>query len=320
MIRQAALISLIASSCAPAREPPDGIRIADVMTTRAMIGTWAWRLDSADAATTRRERERWTFAPTADWLTLRGSYHRDVELIARDGVPFTCAQRASYPIASDVEVSARAAPGGAIVDELAYTTAPSPCEHGLRTLAQYRATIARGQLVLTWPDGVAHLDRIDAPPAAPPPLHPPPPSGAWVWSSTSWNKYGLVQREDERWELAAGADGALAGWYERTVSIHDPAGAAIACAGAASYTFVDRYLIRGRALIDLSATSPDPATAPVDDDRPGDWRLAEIAVTAGAHPCLTSPRRSLDSATFDALGDALVLTWRGSRRQVLLRP
>jgi len=322
VIGRAALLTVVLGCAAP-EAAPDGIRLEDMATTRALAGTWTWRLDSADAATTRRERERWTLAPTDQWLTLAGSYHRDVELIARDGVPFTCSQRPRYALGSDVVVRVRATPGGAIVEELSYLATPSPCDRGLRTLATYQATLEHGQLVLRWAGGVAHLDRADdardddAPTAAPP--HPPAPSGAWSWSSTAWTTTGLVTREDERWELAAAPDGALAGWYLRTVTVVDPTGATIACAGAPRYTFVDRYLLRGRALGDLSTTSPAPATAPVDDDRAGDWQLAEIASAAGAHPCLTSPRRMLDSATFDVVGDAIVLTWRGSRRQVLAR-
>lgn len=318
MIRHVAVVVALAA-CAPRREP-EGVRVADVLMTRAMAGTWEWRLDSGDAATTHRERERWTFAPSSDWRTLLGSYHRDVELIARDGVPFTCSQRPWYRLATDVVVTAHAEPGGAAVDELTYAAAPSPCEKGLRTPVRFHATLERGQLVLRWPGGEAHLDRAPPPPPPAPPAHPPAPSGPWTWSATSWTKTGLVQREDERWELAASASGDLAGWYVRTVSIHDPTGAAIPCAGAASYQFVDRYLVRGRSLVDLSATAPDPARVPVDDDRPGDWRFAEVAVAAGAHPCLASPRRMLDGATFDVVGDALVLTWRGRRRQVLWRP
>lgn len=326
MIRRAALALATIAGCA-APEPATGIRIEDIATTRALAGTWSWRLDSGDAATTRRERETWTFAPTDDWLVVAGGYHRDVELIARDGVPFTCSQRPRYQLATDVTVRAHAAPGGAIVEEDGYRAAPSPCDPGLRMPARYQATIERGQLVLRWPGGVAHLDRVEpagddeaVPAPAPTAAFAPAPSGPWAWSSTSWTKSGLVQREDERWELAAGPDGALAGWYQRTVTVADPAGAPIACAGAPRYTFVDRYLVRGRALIDRSAGSPAPAESPVDDDRAGDWRLAETAVAPGVHPCLTSPRRMLDGATFDVVGDALVLTWRGRRRQVLWRP
>lgn len=315
-----AAIAAAAACAAPPAPPDDGVTIPDVMDTRAMIGTWGWVHASVDRDVARREEEVWTFAPSAgDWTSLTGVYRRAVHFTAADGVPFTCNQRPHYTLASLVTVRAVAAPGGARVDEVAYETTPSPCDRGLRRLAAYHASIEDGALVLRWDGGLAHLRRIDAPAAAPPPIAAAP-AGPWRWSATSWTKHGLVQHEDERWELTAGDDGALAGWYVRTVAVHDPAGAPIPCAGAPRYTFVDRYLVRGRALVDLSARSPEPATTPEDEARPGDWRLEEHAVTADEHPCLASARRALDSATFDAIGDALVLTWRGGRRQVLLRP
>ena len=119
-----------------------------------------------------------------------------------------------------------------------------------------------------------------------------------------------MQREDETWQLALGDDGALAGWYVRTVEVRDPTGADLPCAGAPGYRFVDRYLVRGHR-----------QAAAGDDDAGDGWRLDEVAVAAEAHPCLAAnPTRARDGAELTVVGDALVLTWRGARRQVLLRP
>jgi hypothetical protein len=121
----------------------------------------------------------------------------------------------------------------------------------------------------------------------------------------SWTADGLVQREVERWQLAVD-DAAVnvTGSYDRAVTVVDPDGALIACAGADRYSFTDRYTIVGKAV--------------AGDDG---WRLREDEVSAGRHPCLTgTPTRTLDEATAVLDGDYLVLTWRGPRRQVLARP
>jgi hypothetical protein len=50
------------------------------------------------------------------------------------------------------------------------------------------------------------------------------------------------------------------------------------------------------------------------------WHFYERATEPGDHPCLrVTPRRALDEATAEQLGDYLVLEWRGKRRQVLYR-
>ncbi|MBK9032744.1 MAG: hypothetical protein IPL61_15990 [Myxococcales bacterium] len=312
MTARAAALALALTACAaPAADPPR-ITIDDAIATRSLAGTWTWALTTTADGTTRTERERWDLAITGDWLRLAGRYQRTVDVRAVDGVPFTCVQAPSYRLASTVDVTVAAAPGGAVIEEVGYQVEPSPCDRGLRRLARYQARLLDDDtLELRWADGVAHLQRA-TPPTPPPRLAvAAAPAGPWRWTATSWTAGGLVQREDERWELALGDDGALAGWYVRTVEVRDPGGAIVPCAGAPGYRFVDRYLVRGHRR---------PA-APDDDDAGDGWRFDEVAVVAGAHPCLAaSPTRAKDGAELVVIGDVVVLTWRGARRQVLRRP
>jgi len=305
----ACALPLAALACA-APPPSAGVTIADATATRAMAGTWQWRFTITRDGVRTDEDERWELAPTADWLTLAGRYQRTVVATAIDGVPFPCLQQPSYQLASTVAVTVTAAPGGARIVETGYQAAPSPCDRGLRRLAEYHATLAPGgdRLVLTWADGEATLTRVaPLPPSGPPPALAAAPAGPWAWSTTAWTADGRIQREAEAWELTVGDDGALAGCYRRTVEVRDPRGEPIACAGAPGYRYVDRYLVRGRRQDDLTER--------------GDWRFDEIAVAADPHPCLAAnPTRTIDGATIDVIGDALVLTWRGARRQVLTRP
>ena len=51
------------------------------------------------------------------------------------------------------------------------------------------------------------------------------------------------------------------------------------------------------------------------------WHFYERAVEPGDHPCLrATPKRNLDEATAEQIGDFFVLEWRGKRRQILYRP
>lgn len=304
-VARAVAVLALASCAAP--PPATGVTIADATMTRAMAGAWEWRLTTTSGGVRTDERERWELAPTTDWLTLAGRYQRTVEVTAVDGVPFPCLQRPRYALASTVAVTVTAAPGGAQIVETSYQAAPSPCDRGLRRLARYHAALDGEQLVVAWADGEATLTRAAPEVPAPPPPVATAPAGPWTWSTTSWTADGRVQREDEAWELSVGDDGALAGWYQRTVEVRDPRGDAIACAGGPGYRYVDRYLVRG--------------ARQLDPDERGDWRFDEIAVAADPHPCLAAnPTRATDGATVDVIGDALVLTWRGARRQVLTRP
>ncbi|MEZ4401865.1 MAG: hypothetical protein R3B06_17685 [Kofleriaceae bacterium] len=310
----AAAVAAVGVACV-APPPPTGLTIERALATAGLAGTWTWTLTTQADGVTITERERWELVPAATWPAVAGTAHREVEVVADDGVPFTCAQRPRYTLAADRTITVAPVADGVEVAETSYQAAPSPCEHGLRQLATYRATITAAGLVLRWPGGLAHLAR--APTSLPPLLGPaptaPPPAGAWEFRAHSWTAGGQVQREREQWDLAVGDDGELAGWYLRTVEVLDPAGATIACAGADRYQYVDRYLVRGRRA--AATTTADTGAAEAA------WDLREVAVEADPHPCLAaSPRRVLDGAAVEVVGQALVLTWRGARRQVLWRP
>jgi hypothetical protein len=258
------------------------------------VGDWAWVHQTTEDGVLVTEYERWHF----DWpdgAEARGTYRRDTAFVSLDGTPFVCAQRASYVQSALFEVRAFF-DGGLVVEEVDYRALPSPCEHGLRHTARYDAFFDGADLVLAWDGGSQTLE------PAPPedvslPIPPPTVAGPWRWHVTSLDRSGLVRDEVEAWELAVADDGAIAGTYVRTVTTASPDGTRIPCAGAPRWSFTDRYLLRGNLA-----------------------HLAEVAVDAGAHPCLEAhPDRHLDAAWATTVGDHLLLTWRGNRTQVLHR-
>ncbi|HVV83507.1 MAG TPA: hypothetical protein VHE35_10565, partial [Kofleriaceae bacterium] len=188
------------------------------------------------------------------------------------------------------------------LDETGYQVEPSPCDPGLRRTGSYRARIDHTQhLLLVGDASVQRLEAGPDEPVAPLPAPPPTLDGAWTWSSVSWTADGLVQREVERWQLETHAPD-VTGSYERVVTLVSPDGTVLPCAGADRYQFTDRYQLVGK----------------VTDDG---WRLREDSAEAGVHPCLRgTPSRYLDEATAELVGEYLVLTWRGPRKQVLARP
>lgn len=295
-----AALAAVAACAAP--HDPDALGLDDIVDLRELSGTWAWQHASTVDGVHRLELERWRFWPQEPWPHLGGRYQRTVELTAIDGAPFTCVQTARYRLASTIELAVAPAADGAIITETSYQTEPSPCDRGLRHLTRYRAyRVDDDTLVVTWADGEATLRRVE-PPTPPPPLAvASAPAGPWRWSARTRTSAGLIQHEDERWELTVGADGALAGHYTRTLTVRDPDQATLTCADAPGYQVVDRYLVRGQ-------------------PRPDGLYLREVAVEAGAHRCLGGDvRRSLDEARVETIGEHLVLTWRGNRRQVLAR-
>jgi hypothetical protein len=85
------------------------------------------------------------------------------------------------------------------------------------------------------------------------------------------------------------------------VTTRSPDGSPIACAGAPSWAFDDVYVLQG-------------------EREEAHWHFHELAVEPGDHPCLrATPKRILDEATAEQIGNFLVLEWRGKRRQVLYR-
>ena len=79
-------------------------------------------------------------------------------------------------------------------------------------------------------------------------------------------------------------------------------GTPIACAGTPSWTFDDAYVLDGQK----------------EEDH---WHFHELAVEPGDHPCLrATPKRILDEATAEQIGDFFIFEWRGKRREILYRP
>ncbi|MBZ0230844.1 MAG: hypothetical protein K8M05_00710 [Deltaproteobacteria bacterium] len=299
-------VAAACGACAAETPIPEGaVPLDAIVTARQLAGAWEWAHVEVEDGTLRRERERWTFAPTPDPRRLVGRYTRDVLVRSLDGVPFQCNQETRYDQRSEIFVEATAIATGVAIREISYRVDPGPCERGLRELGSYVGKLHRGELELVWPGGEATLTRATDAPEPPPPARAEPPGGRWTWNVTSWTRVGMVREEHEDWELAVGDDGMIGGTYVREVREHSPDGDVIACAGAPSWGFVDRYLVRGK---------------PTEDGG-GDWRIEEIDLVAGDHPCIAAtPRRTLDSAVLAADGEHVVIRWRGKRRQVLLRP
>ena len=85
------------------------------------------------------------------------------------------------------------------------------------------------------------------------------------------------------------------------MTVRNPDGKPIACANAASWSFDDAYVLAGYR----------------EEEH---WRFNELAVEPGDHPCVrATPKRTIDEATAEQIGDFLVLEWRGKRRQILYR-
>lgn len=125
--------------------------------------------------------------------------------------------------------------------------------------------------------------------------------GPWRWDATSYDDAGNLRDESEWWEITRRNDHQFDLSYRRRVIVWSPDGAAIACAGGLAWSFDDAYLLDGER----------------EDEH---WWFHERAYSPGEHPCLQAyPRRSLDEAIVEQLGDFLVLEWCGKRHQVLYR-
>jgi hypothetical protein len=323
----ALLIALAAACDAP--EPPTAARpaVADMVLAGALIGDWQWTVTIDEPGLRRVEREHWRIAPSpAPDGALPGAYLREVEVTATDGVPFVCNQRTRYTQRARFDLRATALDGNVVIEETGFRAEPSPCDHGFRRLGHYFARVGPRRLDLRWEIGDdAPATTADAPRTGTQTLTrvPRPPTrtatadaleaswpgdvatwnGPWRWQIRTVDDARRVRDEREEWELTVGGSGAAA-TYRRTVTVHAATGAPLPCAGAASYTYVDHYVLEG-------ALSPD---------RDGILELREVAVDPGQHPCLDASPRALDSVTAELDGEYVELTWRGKRRQVLHRP
>ena len=128
------------------------------------------------------------------------------------------------------------------------------------------------------------------------------PAGPWRWDATSYDDDGNIRDETEWWQITRRTDTRLDLTYRRRVTVRSPDGSPIACAGAPSWSFDDAYVLDGQK----------------EEEH---WHFYEKAADPGDHPCLkATPRRSLDEATAEQIGDFFVLEWRGKRREILYRP
>jgi hypothetical protein len=281
--------------------PPHQLALA------GLVGGWRWILRTQEGGTTRTEAEQWRLRPHPSAPTrLVGRYLRTVEVHSDDRTPFRCNQRAWYRQRATFDVEVELTRTGYAIHERAYRAEPSPCDTGFRRLTSYAAARAGERLQLTSNGAAQTLWQVDAEvaplPEVPWPLAPPL-AGAWRWDATSFDGGGHVRDESEWWELSPRADGQqLDATYRRRVTVRSADGSSVLpCARAPRYAFDDAYVLTGR--------------------REGDrWRLVEVAAQPGHHPCLAAaPARHLDEATAEQRGEALVLEWRGKRRQVLHR-
>jgi hypothetical protein len=302
--------------CALAACQPPG---AGTPTTRAappaqqftlldLIGGWRWVYRTDEAGTSRVEDERWRLRPDpAVPGHLVGRYVRSVEVHSVDRVPFQCDQRPWYRQRAvfDVQAELDEAGRGFVVRETGYATEPSPCDHGFRHIAEYGVAPAGNRLVLRWDGGAQTLWKTDDAVQAGPELPWPAsyqPTGPWRWDATTIDAQGNLRDEHEWWEITRRTDSRLDATYRRRVTVRSPDGTPLVCAGAPSWAFDDAYVLEGQR----------------EEEH---WHFYERAVEPGDHPCLrTTPRRTLDEATAEQIGDYFVLEWRGKRHQILYRP
>ncbi len=305
MTRVAALAVLVACQPAPTKTPAPA-RPAEQFSLLDLVGTWRWIHRVEETGTSRVEEEHWQLRsdPAAPGRLI-GRYLRTVEVRSTDRVPFVCNQQLYYRQRALFDVRAEVAGTELVVRETAYDAEPSPCDHGFRHTSTYRMQPRGNRLVLRWDGGMQTLWQVDG---TNPVLREPPwpsqpePTGAWRWQATSYDDDGNVRDEAEWWEITRRTDTRLDATYRRRVTVRSPDGSTIACANAPSFTYDDAYVLAG-------------------EREEEHWHFTELAVAPGDHPCLrATPKRALDEATAEQIGDHVLLEWRGKRRQVLHRP
>ncbi len=314
-MRRALVLGLVLAGCQPgagSSKPRSGPN-QQQFTMAQLVGGWRWMHRTSEAGTTRVEDESWRFRPMPGVPTqLVGRYVRTVDVRSDDRRPFQCNQRPSYRQRAVFDVRVELTRTGFAVRESEYRAEPSPCDHGFRKVSDYAATLAGQRLTLRWAGGSQTLWRTDddgAPAGAAPGELPPEPwpatpkvEGTWRWGLTSFDDEGNVHDESEWWQITRRTETQLDATYRRRVTVRSADGKPLACAGAPSWTFDDAYVLDGQR----------------EEEH---WHFYERASEPGDHPCLRiTPRRNLDEATAEQLGDYLVFEWRGKRRQVLYRP
>ena len=281
-------------------------RPAQQFTLFDLVGGWRWIHRTQEGKTSRVEDEVWRLRSDPKMPSrLVGRYVRTVDVRSTDRVPFQCNQRLSYRQRALFDVVVELRGTTFVVRETAFRAEPSPCDHGFRHLGQYNVDLRGNRLVLRWDRGVQTLWQLDN---ASTQLPEAPwggaanPTGPWRWQATSYDDDGNVRDEAEWWEITRRTDTRLVATYRRRVTVRNPDGKPIACANAPTWSFDDAYVM----------------TAQREEEH---WHFYEVAVEPGDHPCTrATPRRTLDEATAEQIGDFLVFEWRGKRRQILYRP
>ncbi len=274
-------------------------------TLTDLVGGWQWMHRTTEAGTTRIESELWRFVRTDSPTKLAGRYVRTVEVRSDDKLPFQCNQRPWYRQRAVFDVDVDLTATGFTIKETAYRAEPSPCDHGFRKVGNYTAELAGDRLNLAWASGKQTLVQIDDDrrdlPAEPWPGVASL-TGPWRWDAVSYDDDGNLRTEHEWWEITKRTDTTIDGTYRRRVIVNSSDGKAIPCAAATSWSFDDAYVFDGQR----------------EEEH---WHFHELAAEPGDHPCLrATPKRNLDEATAEQLGDYLILEWRGKRRQVVYRP
>jgi len=308
-------LGLLATACQPSGSGTSTARPtpSQQLSVLDLAGGWRWLHRTEAQGTTQIEEEIWRLAPDPDApMRLAGRYLRTVEVRSADIQPFTCNQRRHYRQRALYDVLVDLDGRDLVVRETGYDAEDSPCDHGFRQMAEYAAEAKGNRLVLRWADGndaavggdetLWQIDDAMAPMPEAPWKTPREPTGAWRWQALSYDDDGNVREEAEWWEISRRTQTQLEATYRRRVTVRSPSGKPIACAGAASWSFDDAYLLR----------------AEREEEH---WHFYELAVEPGAHPCLApTPKRTTDEATAEQIGTYFVFEWRGKRRQVLYRP
>ncbi|CAN5679770.1 hypothetical protein BH11MYX1_BH11MYX1_51870 [soil metagenome] len=310
---RAGLALVMFAACAqPSTSSSYVVRPSEQLEAFDLAGDWTWAYKTEERGTSRTEEEQWRLRsnPTTP-AQLTGRYVRTVTVHSLDHSPFQCNQMPWYRQRSLYDVVVELVGKELVVKETGYATEPSPCDHGFRHLGDYHAPLASSSLVLRWgqgaESGVQTLTHVDPTRGGPLPSAPWPasyaPTGTWRWNASSVDAAGNIHDELEWWEITRRSETRLDATYRRRVTVRSVDGKTpIACAGKPSWTFDDAYVLEGQ-------------------KEEGHWHLHELAVEPGDHPCLrATPRRTLDEATAEQIGDFFVLEWRGKRREILYRP
>ncbi|MBX3157489.1 MAG: hypothetical protein KF773_16055 [Deltaproteobacteria bacterium] len=302
------LLALTAVACQPPGAGAPSTKPApapETFTLVDLVGGWRWLLRTQADGSTRIEDETWRFAPVPGEPTkLAARYIRTVEIRSDDRIPFVCNQRPYYRQRAVFDVAVELTTTGFTMKETGYRAEPSPCDHGFRHTSGYTAELWGDRITLKWDGGTQTLWHIDtdAQPLPADPWRDRPITGPWRWDTYGYDDDGNVREENEWWNLTRRSDTVVDGTYRRRVTVRSPDGKPIRCANGPQWSFDDAYVFTGQR----------------EEEH---WHFNELASEAGDHPCLrATPRRALDEATGEALGDHLILEWRGKRRQVLYRP